>query len=200
MKFILIIFILTTFNWYEPSNITGIYTYSRENFHETLKLNENFTFKYNLSIHFIKQEVSGNYVIVGDSLVLNSFPQRDKIIVKESLKGNLNNKKFIVNDKDGHPFNYQLFLINKNNDTTIVKNQNFKSKIKIDHLNKFYIIDSKGLKSPTYSLKGTNTNYFDVQFETYRVFESEKWIIDEKNKKIKPIGLNGKYQNYHLTK
>lgn len=200
MRFILTVLILITSNSYGQDNVTGTYSYSGEHFSETLQLNENYTFKYNLRIHFVRQEIIGNYVVVGDSLVLNSFPQRDKIIVRENLKGNFRNKKFLVNHKDGNPFNYQLYLITKSNDTVISKDQNSKTKIKVDELKSFYIIDSKGLKSPTYFLKGTNTNYFDVQFEHFRVFESEKWIIDKKLEKIRPIGMDNEYQNYYLSK
>jgi hypothetical protein len=200
MKFILTILILITSNSYGQNNMTGIYSYSTEHFSETLQLNANYTFKYNLRMHFIRQEIIGNYLVVGDSLVLNSFPQRDKIIVIENLKGNFRNKEFHVNHKDGHPFNYQLYLITESNDTVISKNQNSKTKIKIDELKSFYIIDTKGLKSPTYFLKGTNTNYFDVQFENIRVFESEKWIIDKKLEKIIPLGMDNEYQNYYLAK
>ncbi|CAM3555339.1 hypothetical protein ESV24_15190 [Aequorivita lipolytica] len=200
MKTILTILIFITISCYGQDKVTGIYSYSREHFSETLQLNDNYTFKYNFMMHFIRQEIIGNYVVAGDSLILNSFPQRDKIIVQENLKGNFRNKKFQVTLKDGYSFNYQLYLITKSNDTIISKNQISRSRSRINELKSFYIIDSKGLKSPTYFLKGTNTNYFDVQFEHIRVFESEKWIIDKKLEKIRPIGMDNEYQNYFLSK
>lgn len=200
MRLIKTILILITINCYGQYDATGIYSYSSERYSETLQLNENHTFEYSVRMHFVKQDVVGNYVVVGDSLILNSVPQRDKLIVQERLQGKFKNKSFNIKLKDGHPFNYQLYLISKTNDTLFINNQNSDTKIKFDELNSFYIIDTKGLKSPTYFLKGTNTNHFDILFEHIRVFESEKWIIDKKLEKIAPIGTDNKYQNYYLSK
>jgi hypothetical protein len=176
----------------------GIYEYKSGFFYEKIELKKNFKFKYEYHTEFIQSNLVGNYRIKGDSLILDSSPQRDKIIVKESLKGNLNRVRFSVTDKKGVPMNYHLYIITKSNDTIILKDQFIKSKLKCGDLKSFYIFDTKGLKSPTYDVVGLRTNYFEVQFETNRVLDNEIWVID--NNRIYPKGLNGEKQNYCLTK
>jgi hypothetical protein len=73
-------------------------------------------------------------------------------------------------------------------DKTIIKN-NFSS---------FYLIDAKGFYSPTYKVAGVSTNYFEIFFETDRVFENEAWELTLEG--LKPNGLNGKPQEYILEK
>ena len=180
------------------NNQEGIYEYKTRYFNEKIELGIDYKFQYEYRKEFIQFNIDGNYRIKGDSLILDSSPQRDKIIVKESSKGNLKTIRFKVTDKIGSPLNYKLSLITRDNDTITLINQYFESKLKIKNLKSFYIYDTKGLKSPTYDIVGLRTNYFEIQFETKRVFDNEVWKI--KNDKITPKGLNGEIQKYFLTK
>ena len=176
----------------------GVYKYKTDRFYESIELKKNYTFKYMYSMHNIKLVVNGNYRIIGDSLILDSNPQKDKIIVNEDSKGNLGNNKFIITDKYDNPFNYTLSIISQKGDTLILKNQWIKSKIKNVKIKEFYITDSKGLKSPTYLIKGKQSNCFRIFFETKRVFENEIWKINDD--KIFPNNLSGEKVRYFLTK
>ena len=49
-------------------------------------------------------------------------------------------------------------------------------------------------------IEGKRTNYFEIRFETIRVFENEKWLIKKELKQINPIGMDGEFQKYNLTK
>jgi len=179
-------------------NKKGIYEYNGEFFNEKIELGKDFKFKHEYRTEFLQMSLEGNYRIKGDSLILDSSPQRDKILVKERSKGKLNTHRFRVVDKTGYPINYQLYLITKNHDTITLKNQYIESKLTIKDLKSFYIYDTKGLKSPTYNVVGLRTNYFEIQFETNRVLDNEVWRI--KDNQISPLGMSGEKQNYFLTK
>jgi hypothetical protein len=179
-------------------NKKEIYEYNGEFFNEKIELGEDYKFKHEYRTEFLQIYLKGNYRIKGDSLILDSSPQRDKIIVRESSKGRLNTHKFKVVDKTSNPINYQLHLISKNHDTITLKNQYIESKLTVKDLKSFYIYDTKGLKSPTYNIVGLRTNYFEIQFETNRVLDNEVWRINEDQ--IFPLGMNGEKQNYFLTK
>lgn len=200
MRGILLIFILITcLSFKIKSNLhEGVYEYKSGNFYESIELKANYKFEYNYRLNPISYSLEGNYRIKGDSLILNSSPQRDKIIVRESKKGNKKNFRFCVVDKLGVPFNYTLYAITKENDTITLTNQWKNSKIKNIPIRSFYIVDSKGLKTPTYLIQGTNTNHFEIIMETKRVMDNEIWKI--KDNIITPIGMNGEYQPYSLKK
>ena len=177
----------------------GKYFYSQSHFSESLELNENQKFKYNVSVHFAQYEVEGTYHIINDSLVLNSYPQRDRIIVHEASKGKFDNIVFDIKRKfDNAVFAYHLHIILTDTQELVLKDQWDKSKLKNTTIKGFYIVDTNGLRSPTYMLQGTHTNNFKVLFETRRVFENEKWGI--KDDKIIPRGFGGELQNYFLEK
>ena len=176
----------------------GTYKYKSDKFFERIKLDKDFRFKYDYRLHSISYSLEGNYRVKGDSLILDSSPQRDKVIVKERKKGNKNNIKFCVIDKLGESFNYTLYAINKVNDTITLSNQWSSSKLKDIKIESFYIVDSKGLRTPLYNIKGKRTNYFEVQMETIRVLDNEVWQITGNS--IKPRGMNGKNQSYKLDK
>ena len=199
MKFIYSVFLLFTLVQSKTYNLTGEYFYSQRHFSESIKLNSDKTFNYRVNMEFFTQEIKGNYDIIEDSLVLNSIPQRDRIIVDEKHKASKTNT-FKVTDKKGRLINYQLTIttdkeeiIEIRNCFDTVKTENFKIK-------SFHITDTKGLKSPQYSIVGTNSNHFEIKFEHLRVLESEKWFIDKESKRIKPIGTNGEFQTYYLKK
>lgn len=179
-------------------NHLGKYLYKNDRYYESIELKEDNKFIYFSKQEFINYEIRGNYNSRGDSLVLDSSPQRDKIIVQESKKGSQKCNVIVVTDKMGVNIQYSLFLILDDNKEKKLANQWEKSKIKDQKIKGFYIIDAKGLKSPIYFKKGKFSNYFKVQFETNRVFDNETWYLN--NNKIKPKGLNGEFQNYVLEK
>jgi len=199
MKFILSIFILVVFSslttkeYYE-----GTYLYNSLNFHEEITLLNNGKFIYSCKNEFLRTNIEGNYHIYNDSLFLDSYPQRDKLLVNEQSKGKKNTVYFDVKDKNGTPIHYTLYLLLENNTVFTIENQWDKTKVKDKKIKGFYIVDKKGLRSPTYYNKGLFSNCFKVNFETNRVFENEIWVFE--NNKLKPKGLNGVYQGYYLTK
>ncbi|TRX34901.1 hypothetical protein [Flavobacterium restrictum] len=176
----------------------GKYIYKSRNYYESIDLKDNNQFIYSYKNEFINYEIKGNYKINSDSLILDSNPQRDKIIVKEKNRGNKNSNLIIVKDKEGNNLTYHIYLVLVDDKVICLKDQWEKSKIKNQTIKGFYLVDTKGLKSPTYLKKGKFSNHFEVQFETKRVFENETWHLEKD--KIKPIGMDGEYQNYYLEK
>lgn len=199
MKTAIFIFISIMFSLsINKENYIGHYSYKSRNYYESINLKENRQFVYNYKNEFIRYEIKGNYRISNDSLVLDSNPQRDKIIVKEDNKGSKKNSLIIVKDKEGNILTYHIYIILLNDKVICFRDQWDKTKIKNQTIKGFYIVDTKGLKSPTYFKKGEFSNNFEVQLETKRVFENETWLIEKD--KIKPIGMDGEYQNYYLEK
>ena len=119
------------------------YAYKSERFYECLELNANNRFIYQVRDEFMKYTIEGNYILIRDSIILNSSPQREKMIVVES---------------------------------------------KTKHINKL-----------TFSVTDKLTNYFRIQFETKRVFDSESWYIDTKQNKIVPRKPDGNFCSYSLS-
>ena len=185
----------------QNKNISGYYSFESEintsrPYYESLWLKEDGSFKHESSQPFFKVSVVGNWQVRNDSLVLDSYPQKDKLIVWENyIKGK--NTTIIVRDKSNQLFNYYLFVVTNKNDTITFKGQWDKTILK-DKIVAFYLIDSGGLYSPMYKITGGRTNYFEVFFEGGRVYENEYWEV--KNEKIRPKGLNNKEQSYFLTK
>lgn len=179
-------------------SISGKYTYQTSHFSEDLELKENNQFIYNVDFNFSQYQVKGNYHILNDSLILNSLPQKDRILVFESNKGNLRNLVFEIKTKKGKYFTYDLHLMLDSGEEITIKDQWEKSKIKNLKIKSFYIVDKNRLKSPTYVIVGKTTNYFEILFETSRVFENESWGI--KDNKIIPRNFDGHFQNYYLEK
>lgn len=190
--------VLCTSFAFQSNPYEGIYEYKSNNFYERIELGKDFRFKYNYHFHSVAYSLQGNYRIKGDSLILDSNPQRDKIIVKEHKKGNKNKTRFCVKDKLGESFNYTLYAINTQDDTITLSNQWSKSKLIDEKIESFYIVDSKGLRTPSYEIKGTRTNSFEVQMETTRVMDNEVWQITGNSISLK--GMNGKNQSYKLEK
>lgn len=175
------------------------YIYQTSLFSESLELQENNKFKYCARIHMSGEIlVEGVYFIKNDSLYLNSIPQHDKLIVKEQF--NSKRKKsncFNITRKDGSLMTYHLYITLENGKELIFKDQFEKTIFPREKIKSFYIFNTIGLKSPTYKIKGLNTNSFNILFETRRVFENESWVI--KSDSIQPKGLDGLFQNYVLN-
>ncbi|MBW3520477.1 hypothetical protein [Flavobacterium sp. NKUCC04_CG] len=179
-------------------DVIGNYTYQTAHYYESIELKDNNKFIYFSKQEFLNSEIEGNYNIQGDSLVLDSNPQRDKIIVKEFNKGSQSNCTIEVTNKMGQAINYKINLILVDGSEIELIDQFEKSKVKNQKIKGFYIVDTKGLKSPLYYKKGEFTNYFKVEFEQKRIFENEVWHIHLNQ--IRPRGLNGEFQEYFLRK
>jgi len=178
--------------------VIGKYSYETAHYYESIELKINNRFIYLSKQEFLNSEIEGNYNIHGDSLILDSHPQRDKIIVKEFNKGSENNCTIEVTNKMGQAIHYKINLILTDGSEIELIDQFEKSKIKNQKVKGFYIVDTKGLKSPLYYKKGEFSNYFIVAFEQNRIFENEVWYIH--NNEIRPRGSNGELQKYFLRK
>ncbi len=178
-------------------SIKGNYSYKSLHHNESIDLFENGTFSYFQKSEFLKIEITGNWQIRNDSLlVLDSKPQRAKLIVWESKK---KGKKTVVQvrDMENNTMNYRLYLISNKGDTLEYKDQ-FDKTATLGKIASFYIVDTKGLHSPLYKIQGTRSNFFDVHFETHRVFENEYWRF--KKQSIIPLGIDNGHSNYQLSK
>ncbi len=165
---------------------------------EAITLNADSTFEYQMNTEFLKIKANGYWDVSGDDLILNSSDKREKINVEE--KKNRSNKiKFDVTYKTDEPLYYQLYLIT-NKDTLHIEDVFADTVINHTTLKGFYIIDTRGLKYPTYFLKKRKSNYFRVRLEKNRIFDNEVWHIKDSGTKLQPIGFNGNFMNYYLIK
>jgi len=196
-KFIVVFFLFLGLT--NTDTLIGKYSYSQSFFYESLQLNEDSTFVYNNRTEFTKQNLNGIYSIVGDSIILNSQPKREKIIVKETHT-NSNSTTFNINYKDGSLMIFHLTVTTNNGKKIDYRDCFEKIKIRRKKIKSFHITNTSGLKSPEYFVQGTQANFFSIQFESVRVFENEKWYIDRSSKMVRPIGFGGEFENYNLKK
>lgn len=173
---------------------TNTYSYLNKYFSESISLHKNGTFNYQWLLHGLRHNVEGSWRLSGDSLILASYPQKEKLLVFENYVKK-NKYFFYVTDKKKIPIVYDLYLITHANDTIVAKEQFIKT-VSRHSIKAFYIVNTIGIKSPTYVIQGSNSNYFEILFETQRVFENEIWFF--KNNYLIPIGLSGEIQNYLL--
>lgn len=189
--------LLPTSLYSQNFSLKGNYIYKSPNYYESIDLFENGTFIYSQKSEFLKTEITGNWQIRNDSLlVLDSKPQRAKLIVWES-KNKGKRTIFKIRDMDNNLISYSSYLITYKGDTLVYKDQ-FKETVSREKITSFYIVDSKGLHSPLYKIQGITSNFFEVHFETHRVFENEYWIY--RKQCIVPLGIDRKYLNYKLLK
>lgn len=181
-------------------SLVGKYSYSTDHFfYKSIELFSNGTFIYKFNCEFLRIKCIGNWQIHGHDLILDSYPQRDRIICHEYRKGRKAYTYFNVKSKDdrGSMF-YYLYVIKNSGDTIELKDQIRTSKIRSKGIKGFFIINTSGIKSPTYLIQFKATNSFDILFETNRVFESENWVITETG--ILPRDNAGEYENFLLRK
>lgn len=200
MKIVYLILLTLFLFSFKLEIITEKYEYRNGYLKESIELLDNNTFIYNRKQHFLDYTIKGNYNIVGDSLVLDSNPQKDKIIVREKYVKKFETKIFNVTNKRGENITFHLYVTLVDGSMEEFRDQFEKLKFKSKPIKSFHILTTMGLKSPEYELLGKNTNRFDIQLETTRVFESEKWFFDKVNSEIIPKGLDTKIQNYSLKK
>ncbi len=181
----------------QNNEIAGEYFYSAQFYYESISLSPNGQFKWKVNTEFLKLEANGNWQLRSDSLILDSSPQKDKMLVWESRPNDSKQTMIYVTDKMKAPINYTLYAITSAGDTVVYRDQ-FKKTTLNFKIKGFYLVDSKSLHSPTYYLTGKSTNRLDILFETKRLFENESWAIV--NGFIIPRGTDGTIQKYKLTK
>ena len=181
----------------QSKDVVGNYSYSRQGFNENIIFEPNGQFRWSLSAEFLDLNATGVWQVRNDTIFLNSYPQKDGLIVWEARTEGLKKEAFYVADKTKEYINYTFFGITTNDDTIRLANQWKKTEVPED-LKGFYIMDTKGLVSPAYYINGYRSNTFYVYFETRKVFENESWIIKDGN--IMPRGVDGILQKYYLVK
>lgn len=177
------------------TDVSGEYQFSNSYYGESILLKPDGRFIYKRRHQLAHFEVLGNWQLRNDSIILDSYPQHDRLIVYESAK---KSRKSVVHvrDKENHLFTYHLFYQTVDNRDYVMKDQWNQSEIPYK-VKSFYVIDVNGMKSPVYLVKGSKSNIFNVLFETNKVFENESWAIDKN--KIQPKRDDGENQNYRLT-
>ncbi len=127
---------------YSQNISNRLYSYKTPHYYESIDLLGNGKFIYYNKTEFTKIEIKGNWQLRNDSiLVLDSSPQKSKIIVFESHKRSKKNT-FRVRNMNNHQIHYNLYLITKENDTIEFKEQ-FDETIMLGRFTSFYIVDSK---------------------------------------------------------
>ena len=175
----------------------NLYTYKAPHYYESIYLLEDGRFVYYCKSEFLKSEIEGNWQIRNDTiLVLDSSPQRSKMVVSESYKRAKRNT-FQIRSTDNRIINYHLYLITPTEDTLEFRDQ-FDKTVVLGNYSSFYVVDTKGQYSPTYEIVGSKANFFEVLIEGKRVFENEYWKYH--GEYIIPLGTDGKYSNYKLVK
>ncbi|MDR2955005.1 MAG: hypothetical protein LBV43_07985 [Prevotella sp.] len=200
-NYILFCFFLLSFNLYpQDKQIEGVFKFKgKSNYQESITIHKNGQFSHQLTMNMgISLNNVGNWQQRDSILILDSYPQKDKIIVFEAHKKK--NKEIVINVKDKglNLISYHLYAITEKRDTLLFMDQFERTKIK-EKIISFWIIDTKGLKSPKYEIKSKYCNSFDVLFEVIRVFENEHWIIIDNNM-IQSRGLEGKLNKYYLQR
>lgn len=187
------------------SNIVGTFNSPKQDKNkftsETIKLNADFTFEYLISTEFTKIKANGYWHLLDSYLILNSSDKKEKLNVEEKKK-RINKIKFDVTYKSNEPLYYQLYLITNKIDTSHIEDVFADTLINLSlaTLKAFYVIDARGFRYPTYFLKKRKSNYFRVRLENDRIFDNESWQIKDSGNKLQPIGLDGSYMNYCLSK
>ncbi|WP_372472526.1 hypothetical protein AB4865_06810 [Capnocytophaga sp. ARDL2] len=181
----------------QKTNVEDMYSYQTPYYYESISLLKNGQFIYKNNTNFLSLKIEGKWEIKNDSiLILNSDIKNDKIKVVESIK---KDKKHIfkVRNTNDYYFVYEIYLINNKGDTIVMKNQFDKTNI-IGNFSSFYIVDTRGLKSPTYKIINENANFFEITIEQKRFFDNEIWKFHHDY--IIPLGIDEKYTNYKLYK
>jgi hypothetical protein len=178
------------------TNIFGVYAFKTDSYQENIELKSDGNFVYKVSMEFINLKIYGYWHLQNDSIVLNSIPTKENIIVWESRKKKKGFRVF-VSDKERHPISYSIVAKLENGDTLHLTNQWKSSKFK-KTIKSFFIVSTMGLTSQEYTIKGSTTNSFDVLFETSRVLNNEKWKYD--GFQVTPKGFNGLERDFKLTR
>lgn len=180
-------------------SIAGEYSYSNNHFNIHLNLSSDGTFYYYDNGQIQLRECQGNWQERSGNLILDSYPQKEKMVCYEYLNRKVEYISINVKKKsDGRPIHYSLYLLKNSGDTIQLKEQFKTSKVFEKDINGFFIVDMNGTQSSTYMFQRKGTNTFDVLFETERVLDNEDWRITETG--IQPRNDAGNYANFILQK
>ncbi len=128
---------------YSQDAVGNLYTYKAPHYYESIDLLEDGRFVYYCKSEFLKSEIEGNWQLRNDTiLVLDSNPQRNKIVVFESIKRGKRNT-FQIRSTDNRIINYHLYLITPTKDTLAFKDQ-FDKTVVSGNFSSFYVVDTKG--------------------------------------------------------
>lgn len=183
----------------------GTYKHYAHHRMESFELLPNGEFRY-LRVHPGYDSISGYWVQKDSLLILNSIPQRDRVVIYEGyVKSNKRNEIKVVN-KSSIPLFFKLNVITTSNDTlnldgiyTAYIPAPIKSFRLINAALGLGVAEEPRYDYPSYQVRYKECNYFVIIFETDRIFEHEEWII-KNDKEIKPILENGKEAYYTLKK
>ena len=150
-----------------------------ESHNEYLQLFDNNKFEYGYNAHTARFRVDGYWIQFGDSLILNSTPQRDRIIVRESRDSSSLEYFFDVKTKQGASINYSLSIFDVTGKEMEFKYQSDSTHFQVNErmIKSFTITLSHGVRTPRYYIIGQWTNRFDIQVEPLIVFEEETWVL-----------------------
>uniref|UniRef100_UPI00404A67BE hypothetical protein n=1 Tax=Flavobacterium sp. TaxID=239 RepID=UPI00404A67BE len=197
-KIVLIFYTIVSLIIESENPHVGKYKRLEQHHYEELELHEDYTFKYRVSSGIaFNYSNNGYYHVRKDTLFLDSYPQKETLIVHEDFKGKYENKTFVIKDRFEFTVAYCLHLYLKNGQEIDLKDQRENTKLKNVEIDSFYIY-SAGFKSRTYSIIGGNTNYFTLVVDMKKVFEHEKWLIN--GDKIYTRDFDGKLSNAYLEK
>ena len=174
----------------------GEYVFKGDKYFECLNLEKKGTFSYRIDREMLHIKTYGNWQIRNDSLILDSNPQKEKLIVWEKRVKRYRKFKINVLDKNKSPMYYSVFAIMVNGDT-LTRREQFDNTVFSKPVKMFTIEDTKGLVSPFYIIQGSSINQCKVFFEHTRTFENERWKIINGN--IIPKGLDGLEQKFQLS-
>lgn len=198
---IIILIFLICLQCKSQSDLFGTFKYKRYNplYIETLILHPNGHFDYSLEMDMgVYYRNIGNWQQRDSCLILDSNPQKEKMLIMEFYEKQQKEIKVKVISKDSRiPMYYHLTAVLSNNDTIVFKDQYMETIIKERPIS-FWITNTVGLRSSEYKIKSVG-NRIEVLFENERVFENEQWKVINTNR-IKPRGLNGYFYNYYLEK
>lgn len=175
-----------------------IYVFDGNYFHEKLILHEDGNFKYTLREYRYIVDITGNWHICNDSvLVLDSHPQTRSIIVREECNSKEKGAEIYVWNPNGKPFDdFNITVISTENDTVNYLVFDLKPVCTDFNIKAFYLIDYAGYKTETYKVKCGNK--IDLIYDNKRAFANEHWII--KDKYIIPRGKDRTLAKYRMYK
>lgn len=167
---------------------------------ESLELSPDSTFKYIYRSEFIRDTIVGIYSMSADSITLTSRNRYEDFKVSEGMGGT--RKKCILDFKNyrNESFHYDLFLNYANGEVKRFRSQWGSTEFKEKNVKSFYIIDTRGLKSPVFYFANKRAFKYNIKWSGNRIFQNENWYYDRINGKIVPKGLNKVSQNYFLNK
>lgn len=167
---------------------------------EELILKEDNSFEYRYKMKFIQINLTGQWNVEGNQLILTSSNAKDgKLYTVESFETNVPEgyMRFDIRDFSKENINYSIKA--NNGDTTVMLRNRFGiTDIPLHDVQSFQIIGST-YSYPETEIDAENFNKVEVFVNQKRILDEERWVIlDEK--RIRPIGLDNKPALYFLSR